>query len=142
MVSIVESRRGRRPAPRVRAVEVRRVTTLSPQMICVTLAGPELEGFEIAGPTGHLKLYLRQPGQREIDLVALAAPRGARPPTAPISRTFTPRRFHEATGELDIEFFVHGEGPASRFAAARSRARWLRSPGRAALTTSTREPGS
>jgi NADPH-dependent ferric siderophore reductase len=100
----------------VRAVEVRRVTRLSPQMVRVTLGGDELEGFEIAGPTGHLKLYLRQEGQSEIDLEALAAPRGQRPPSAPISRTFTPRRFDAATNELDIEFYVHGDGPASRFA--------------------------
>jgi len=53
LVTTTDTRRAARPAPRVRAVEVRRVTTLSPQMVCVTLAGEELEGFEIAGPTGH-----------------------------------------------------------------------------------------
>jgi NADPH-dependent ferric siderophore reductase len=100
----------------VRAVEVHRVTELTPHMLRVTFGGEDLQGFAIAGPTGHVKLYLPQPDQREIDFVALAAPRGARPPSAPISRTFTPRRFNEATCELDIEFFVHGEGPASSFA--------------------------
>jgi NADPH-dependent ferric siderophore reductase len=100
----------------VRAVEVHRVTELTPHMLRVTFRGPDLEGFEIAGPTGHVKLFLPQEGQQEIDFAALAAPRGERPPSAPISRTFTPRRFDGATGELDIEFFVHGEGPASTFA--------------------------
>jgi NADPH-dependent ferric siderophore reductase len=85
-------------------------------MVRVTLGGPDLEGFEIAGPTGHLKLYLRQEGQTEIDFEALAAPRGQRPPSAPISRTFTPRRFDASANELDVEFYVHGDGPASRFA--------------------------
>ena len=116
MVSIEAATRRGRPAPRVRAVEVRRVTQLSPTMVRVTFGGEDLEGFNIAGPTGHLKLYLPQEGQHEIDFAALAAPRGERPPSAPISRTFTPRRFDEALGELDVEFFVHGEGPASNFA--------------------------
>lgn len=95
---------------------MRRVTNLSPQMVRVTLGGDSLEGFEIAGPTGHLKLYLRQEGQDEIDFEALAAPRGERPPSAPVSRTFTPRRFDAARNELDIDFYVHGDGPAARFA--------------------------
>lgn len=31
-------------------------------------------------------------------------------------RTFTVRRFEPASGELDIDFVLHGEGPASQWA--------------------------
>ena len=42
-----------------------------------------------------------------------SSPPGA-PPT--ILRDYTPRRFDPHTGELDIEFDLHGDGPAARWA--------------------------
>lgn len=108
--------RSRRAAPKMRTVDVTRISQLSPNMVSITFAGPELEGFSIAGPTGHLKLFLPHVGENEIDFEALALPRGSRPPSAPMVRTLTPRRFDESSGELDVEFYVHGEGPASSFA--------------------------
>src|SRR5262249_11702950 len=34
----------------------------------------------------------------------------------PIVRTYTPRRFDAATGTLEVQFVLHGEGAASRWA--------------------------
>lgn len=115
-IDLPKERTGQRPAPRARTVEVRRVSVLSPKRRRVHFGGEDLEGFALQGPAGHLKLYLPQPGQDGIDFAALAMPRGTRPPSAPISRTFTPRRFTESNGELDVDFYIHGDGPASIFA--------------------------
>ncbi len=34
----------------------------------------------------------------------------------PMTRTFTPRRWDPATGQLELEFVLHGHGPASQWA--------------------------
>ncbi len=107
--------RVRRQPPRVRAVEVSRVTKLSEHRTRVQFVG-DLADFSLAGPVGHIKVYFPHPHQNGIDFAALAMPRGSRPPSAPIARTFTPRKFDSTAGTLDVDFFVHGEGPASSFA--------------------------
>src|SRR6185369_9649473 len=35
----------------------------------------------------------------------------------PVRRDYTPRRYDAAAGELTIEFALHGDGPAARWAA-------------------------
>jgi NADPH-dependent ferric siderophore reductase len=37
-----------------------------------------------------------------------------------VTRDYTPRRFDAGTRELCIEFALHGEGPAARWARARA----------------------
>ncbi len=106
----------RRAPTRPRAVTVVRSFDLSSRRRRVIFGGNDLADFALAGPAGHVKFYLPQPGQREIDFAALALPRGQRPPSAPISRTFTPRRFDALAGELSIDFFLHGNGLAADFA--------------------------
>src|SRR5438552_8548376 len=111
--------RTRREPPRFRRVEVRRVEPASPRLVRVTLAGPDLAGLTVEEPAASVRLLL--PAS---DTEGLAMPRwngnefllpDGRRPTI---RTFTPRRLDREVLELDIEAVIHGDGVASRWAAA------------------------
>jgi NADPH-dependent ferric siderophore reductase len=95
--------------PRYRAT-VKHVERLTPHIIRITFSSEELGAFKWNGPAAHIKLMFPNPGERE---VALPSPDGPRP----IMRTYTPRRFDADARELDVEFYVHGDGPASAWAA-------------------------
>lgn len=103
------------PAPRKRSaprrVQVARVQVLSPAMRRVTLAGPELAGFPEHLPASYIKLIFPLPGQTEPPAFT---PDGPRPTTM---RTYTPLRFDASALEMDVDFVLHGEGPASTWAA-------------------------
>ena len=102
---------GKPRKPRYR-VTVKKVEPVSPHMVRVTFVGDELGSFALSGPASHIKLMFPKPGETEL---AAAAP-GADGPR-PTMRTYTPRRFDPDARELDVEFFVHGDGPASTWAA-------------------------
>lgn len=106
-----------RPAPR--PVAVVRSERIAPRVQRVTFGGPGLDGFAITTPTGHIKLFLPADGESDVALPTRGPdglvwpqdrPRGA-------VRTYTPRRFDAERRELDVEFFLHGSGPASTWAA-------------------------
>jgi NADPH-dependent ferric siderophore reductase len=103
------------------AATVKRVIHLTPRMVRVTFASPELGDFAWNGPAAHIKLIFSQ----------AAAPAGVEPPR-PTMRTYTPRRFDQATHELDVDFILHGEGPASSWAeqAAIGQSLTIAGPGR------------
>jgi NADPH-dependent ferric siderophore reductase len=107
-----------RPRPRFRMLEVRGVERLTQRMMRVTLGGPEAEGFENPAPTQHVKLIIPEPGQTRPVLPDPSAPRGAVGPDGrrPTMRTLTVRRFAPTPGELQVDFVLHGEGPASQWA--------------------------
>lgn len=92
--------RGRivRHEARVRNLTVAGIRELSPGFLRVTLRGEELDGFTSLGPADHIKLVL----------------------DAEVRRDYTPRAFRPAQdgagAELDIDFFRHGDGPASSWA--------------------------
>jgi NADPH-dependent ferric siderophore reductase len=99
-----------RRRPPIRSVTVRRVARLTPRVVQVTFAGEELASFGPPRPGGHIKVFFPEPGwQRPPPGAESEAPR-------PPSRTYTPRRWDAATTELDVEFVLHGEGIASRWA--------------------------
>ena len=77
----------------------------------ITLTGPELEGFLPVLPASYLKLIFPEPGQTEPDRPLPDAPR----PTA--MRTYTPLATRPEALEVDVDFVLHGEGPASTWAA-------------------------
>lgn len=107
-----------RPRPRFRTLEVRRVERLTPRMVRITLGGAELDGFDVPSPTQHVKLIVPEPGQSHPILPDPNAPRGA-PGSGgvrPTMRTFTIRRFDPSSAELEIDFVLHGEGAASKWA--------------------------
>jgi NADPH-dependent ferric siderophore reductase len=94
------------------------VSLVSPRLISVLVTGDELDGFTDAVPTSHLKVFLPAEGQLEPHLPApgpdgtVVAPDGA----APVVRTYTPRRYDPATRTLEIQFLLHGTGPAAEWA--------------------------
>lgn len=98
----------RRGPPRL--VEVTRVQTLSPAMRRVTLTGSALADFPAHLPASYIKLIFPETGQNE---PAALTPDGPRPTGM---RTYTPLRFDAAALELDVDFVLHGEGPASTWA--------------------------
>ncbi|MEM6593768.1 MAG: siderophore-interacting protein [Pseudomonadota bacterium] len=99
-----------RPGPRL--LTVKRAWRLTPNMIRVTFAGPELAGFPQGCEGGNCKLMLPEPDESREGF----AHRLAQGP-APTRRTYTVRAFRADVQELDIDFVAHGEnGPASRWA--------------------------
>ncbi|WP_313739893.1 siderophore-interacting protein [Pseudomonas sp.] len=98
-----------------RALQVLRVTDLTPRMRRVTLGGAALEGFVSLGSDDHVKLLFASDAaqQAALDAGELSADASARP----TMREYTPRRFDPQALELDIDFVLHGEGPASTWAA-------------------------
>jgi NADPH-dependent ferric siderophore reductase len=90
-----------RPRKQRYAATVQRVQRLTARMIRVVFGGPALAGFNWNGPAAHIKLILGA------DSPEVRAP----------SRTYTPRHFDPATHELTVDFVLHGEGPASSWAA-------------------------
>ena len=100
--------RKRRPP---RRVEVSRVQILSPAMRRITLTGAELQGFEVNDPASYMKLIFPEPGQTE---PVRPLPDG---PRAKSMRTYTPLAVRPEAQEVDVDFVLHGEGPASTWAA-------------------------
>ncbi|MEM7473156.1 MAG: siderophore-interacting protein [Pseudomonadota bacterium] len=99
-----------RPGPRL--LTVSKAFYLTPNMVRVVFAGPELEGFPEGRDGGNCKLMIPDRGESRD---SFAARLNGGP--APIKRTYTVRHFEAATGELTIDFVAHGdEGPASHWA--------------------------
>lgn len=84
---------------RRRVLQVRRVETTSAHFRSITFSGDALAGFVSASFDDHVKLILDS-GNAE-----------------PVLRDYTPRRHDADAGELTIEFALHGDGPAARWAA-------------------------
>ncbi|MEX1167460.1 MAG: siderophore-interacting protein [Hydrogenophaga sp.] len=90
-----------RQEPRRRHVQVLRVEELSPHMRSITFGGDDLAHFASHAFDDHVKIFL-------------PVPEGS----AAIARDYTPRRFDADKRELCIEFALHGDGPAARWARA------------------------
>ena len=111
--------RARREPPRFRRVGVRRVQRLSPRMIRVTFAGPDLKGLTVEHPAASVRLLLPSAEGQELVMPSwngneFLLPDGRRPTI----RTLTPRRVDPDALELEVEIVLHGEGAASDWAAA------------------------
>ena len=110
----LQAARRRKPP---RRAEVVSVSPVSPRLISVLVTGDELDGFADAAPTSHLKVFLPAEGQDAPNLPSRRRT-DARPPDGPppVVRTYTPRRYDPATKTLEIQFLLHGTGPASEWA--------------------------
>jgi NADPH-dependent ferric siderophore reductase len=107
---------------KVRALTVAAVTQLTPHLVRLTLAGDSLADLHTDGFDDHVKLMLPAPGAGPLVFPPMGA--DGRPAwegsglTPPIMRDYTPRRLDRESLTLDIDFALHGSGPASRWAAA------------------------
>ena len=98
--------------PSVRVLTVKKAWYLTPNMIRVVFAGPELEGFPKGREGGNCKLMFPEADETK-DLFAARLVSGR----TPVRRTFTVRTFDHGKDELTIDFVAHGdEGPASHWA--------------------------
>lgn len=93
---------------------------LTPRLVSIRVRGDDLSRFGDAAPTSHLKVMIPAPGQNEPTL-PIETPEGRSWPEGeprPEMRTYTPRAYNAETGLLEIQFVLHGEGPASTWADA------------------------
>ncbi|MFE2376566.1 siderophore-interacting protein [Streptomyces sp. NPDC059398] len=93
-------------------LSVVRSSDVTPMMRRVTLGGPDLARYH-EGP--NIKLLV-PPGNSPHWEWPDSAPASGPGQPGPVKRTFSVRRFDAAAGELDIDFLLHGEGPAARWA--------------------------
>jgi len=103
-----------------RLLRVRRRAGLTPRMVRITLGGGQLVGFPGAGPDRRIKMFF--PPERVDGALALPRASSGGPVWAaglprPVIRTYTVRRYDPAAGELDVDFVLHGAGPAAAWAA-------------------------
>jgi len=99
-----------------RRLEVLRVVDLTPRMRRITLGGPELAGFISLGTDDHVKLLFPQNAEQAAALETLVLGGGKSDVPMPEMRDYTPRRYDLDKLELEIDFVLHGDGPASTWA--------------------------
>jgi NADPH-dependent ferric siderophore reductase len=117
MTATTQATRSRRRPPPLQATVSNR-TQLSPHLVRVTITGPALAGFHYPGPASHFKLILPAAGTGELTLPTPGDDGLVTLDTAPlIMRTYTARAFRPEVNEVDIDVFLHGDGPASTWAA-------------------------
>lgn len=103
---------------KARLLQVRRAQRIGPYLVRITLAGDELAGFVSPSFDDHVKLFL--PVADGMPVMPTLGPQGPQYPDdapRPVSRDYTPRRYDAGAGELDIDFVLHGAGPAASWAA-------------------------
>lgn len=104
---------------KTRLLQVRKVGRLTPQMVRVVVGGDALAGFVSAAHDDHVKLFFPQPGQDK-PVLPTPTPNGPVYPEGaqrPAARDYTPRRYDAAANTLTIDFVLHGDGPATTWAA-------------------------
>jgi NADPH-dependent ferric siderophore reductase len=109
-----------RHATRFRVLEVADREDLTPHLRRITLASEELHDFSSAAPDDHIKLFF-PPEPDGLPVVPTHGDQGVEWPAdqpRPAARDYTPRRFDTEAGLLVVEFVLHGDGPAARWAAA------------------------
>ncbi|AJT42206.1 siderophore-interacting protein [Psychromicrobium lacuslunae] len=116
----------------LRNLSVLRSTKVSETMLRVTLGGEELAvrerdglrlaAFDSAGFDDHVKLIFGstvvEGSQPELGVLPVQQSGGIDWPVSEHRQTrdYTPRRFDPELGELDLDFVLHGDGPAAQWA--------------------------
>lgn len=102
---------------KLRVLKVTGVRDITPRMRRISLGGADLEGFVSAAYDDHVKVFFPRPGEPlvmpEAGPNGLIFPEGQRPE----ARDYTPRIYDAAAGRLDLDFVLHGDGPAASWAA-------------------------
>lgn len=88
---------------------VRARQRLSPQLTRLTLDCPDLVGAELAFTDHYVKLLFAPPGASYAWPFDAEQARAADPEHPPVTRTYTIRSLDPATGELALDFVLHGE---------------------------------
>ena len=104
---------------KTRLLQVQKVSRLTPKMVRIVVGGEALAGFVSAAHDDHVKLFFPQPGQDK-PVLPTPSPNGPVYPEGalrPAARDYTPRRYDAAANSLTIDFVLHGEGPATTWAA-------------------------
>ena len=104
---------------KMRLLQVREVSRLTPKMVRIVVGGEALAGFVSAAHDDHVKLFFPQPGQDK-PVLPTPTPNGPVYPEGaprPAARDYTPRRYDAAANTLTLDFVLHGEGPAATWAA-------------------------
>jgi NADPH-dependent ferric siderophore reductase len=102
-----------------RLLQVRGVSRITPKMVRITVGGDDLTGFISAAHDDHVKLFFPPPGE-EKPLMPTPSPNGPIYPEGaprPAARDYTPRRYDASANALAIDFVLHGDGPATSWAA-------------------------
>ncbi|TWC20386.1 MULTISPECIES: siderophore-interacting protein [unclassified Pseudomonas] len=100
-----------------RRLQVLRVVDLTPRMRRITVGGPELAGFISLGTDDHVKVFFPQNAEERAALETFDPSAGKAQGPLPEMRDYTPRRYDLEALELDLDFVLHGDGPASTWAA-------------------------
>lgn len=118
MSAAIDIRRVRHPL-RMRELTVKRLAHVSTRLLRVTLTG-DLGDFISASFDDHVKLFFPLAGEARPSLPTVTEQGISFDPAQPrpVARDYTPRRYDREAGELDIEFVLHGEGPAASWARA------------------------
>lgn len=106
---------------RMITLQVRRREFLTPGFVCVTLGGPALRDFVVAGDDQAVRLFFPREGQSALRMPTVSneawiaqlmlIPKATRPWV----RNLTVRRVRPADGEIDIEFALHDDAPLSNW---------------------------
>lgn len=99
-----------------RLLTVSEVTDITPRMRRIRLEG-DMSGFVSQGHADHIKAFFFPDGAPPV--LPTIGPGGADfgPGTRPEMRDYTPRYWNVAEGWIEIDFVLHGEGPAGSWAA-------------------------
>ncbi len=103
---------------KMRTLTVARVERIAGLLARVTFTGEDLQDFVSASFDDHVKLFFPADPSQPVALPEVG-PDGIKFPEGvprPAARDYTPRRFDAARQELDIDFVLHGDGPASTWA--------------------------
>ncbi|UJW84091.1 siderophore-interacting protein [Devosia sp. SL43] len=107
--------RRHRHETRMRLLEVVAVTDITPLMRRFRLGG-DMAGFASLGHADHIKAFFFPEGVEPA--LAPIGPNGAEwVGERPQMRDYTPRQWDVAAGWIDLDFVLHGDGPASSWAA-------------------------
>jgi NADPH-dependent ferric siderophore reductase len=104
----------------IRTVEVVRTRRITPSMVRVMFSGEELKGFESRSAEDHFRMLFPQGGYDAQPVLPVWGPDGPKLPDGvarPQARDYTPVAYDETTNELTVDFFVHGAGVGSSWAA-------------------------